>query len=323
MSNCISGSSSKSFYEASARERIAGVVDAGSFEEIIKPIERITSPHLAQLDQPVAFDDGAIIGRATLQGKPVFVGAQEGEFLGGAVGEVHGAKLAGLLRKAAAEKPAAVLLVFDSGGVRLHEANAGLIAVSEVIRALLEARQAGVPVIGLVGGAGGCFGGTGIVAKCCDTVIMSEEGRLAMSGPEVIETVHGVEEFDSKDRALVWRVTGGKHRYLMGDADAFVADSMDAFAHAAMEAMNRQVPLTLESMMAEQGMLQQRWDDLNNLKDGKDAWATLGVQDPAMVPMLEAPDMVAIADVIRAKALAGMKGVQAIQAASATQGDQA
>lgn len=285
---------SKSFYEASARERIEGVVDAGSFAEIIKPTDRVTSPHLTQLDQPVAFDDGAVIGRATLAGKAVFVGAQEGQFLGGAVGEVHGAKLAGLLRKAAAEKPAAVLLMFDSGGVRLHEANAGLIAVSEVIRALLEARQAGVPVIGLIGGAGGCFGGTGIIARCCDRIVMSEEGRLAMSGPEVIETVHGVEEFDSKDRALVWRVTGGKHRFLMGDADAFVADDMGEFACAASGLINKAVPLDMEAMLAEQAQLQQRWDTMQNLRDGKEAWAALGVADPAKVPMLEADEMQAL-----------------------------
>jgi malonate decarboxylase beta subunit len=101
--------------------------------------------------------------------------AQEGGFMGGAVGEVHGAKLVGLLKRAIRGRrrrgPAA-----GTGGVRLHEANAGLIAVSEVMRAVLEARAAGIPVIVLVGGANGCFGGMGIVARCANTVIMSEEG---------------------------------------------------------------------------------------------------------------------------------------------------
>ena len=110
--------------------------------------------------------------------------------------------------------PAAVLLLAESGGVRLHEANAGLIAVSEVMRALLDVRAAGIPVIVLIGGANGCFGGMGIVARCADHIVMSDIGRLAMSGPEVIEASHGVEEFDSRDRALVWRTTGGKHRWL-------------------------------------------------------------------------------------------------------------
>lgn len=71
-----------SFLEASARGRVHGICDAGSFQEILKPSDRISSPHMALLEQPVAFDDGVVIGRATLGGAPVLVAAQEGEFLG-------------------------------------------------------------------------------------------------------------------------------------------------------------------------------------------------------------------------------------------------
>jgi Tfp pilus assembly protein PilF len=59
--------------------------------------------------------------------------------------------------------------------------------------------------------------------------VMSEEGRLGLSGPEVIETSHGAEEFDARDRALVWRTVGGKHRYLLGDCTRLVDDSLAAF----------------------------------------------------------------------------------------------
>ncbi|MDB5963039.1 MAG: biotin-independent malonate decarboxylase subunit beta, partial [Massilia sp.] len=158
--------SQASFREAAARQRIASLFDAGSFVEFLPPSSRVTSPHLAQLDAPVAFDDGVAVGRARLVGDSVFVAAQEGGFMGGAVGEVHGAKLVGLLRRAIAERPAAAVLLLESGGVRLHEANAGLIAVSEVMRAVLDARAAGIAVITLAGGANGVFGGMGIVARC-------------------------------------------------------------------------------------------------------------------------------------------------------------
>ena len=143
--------------------------------------------------------------------------------MGGAVGEVHGAKLVGLLKRAIQDRVDGVLLLLETGGVRLHEANAGLIAVSEVMRAVLDTRAANIPIIVLVGGSNGCFGGMGIVACCANALLMSEEARLAMSGPEVIETTHGVEEFDSRDRALVWRTTGGKHRYMLGNCDAVLA----------------------------------------------------------------------------------------------------
>jgi hypothetical protein len=66
-----------------------------------------------------AFDDGLVIGRGLLAGDKVFVAAQEGRFLGGAFGEVHAAKLVGLLRAANNAGVKAVLLMLDTGGVRL------------------------------------------------------------------------------------------------------------------------------------------------------------------------------------------------------------
>ncbi|MGO4556362.1 carboxyl transferase domain-containing protein, partial [Stenotrophomonas sp. 2YAF22] len=81
-----------SYYEADARARIAGLLDAGSFREFLGPAQRAISPHLAQLDQPAAFDDGIVVGEGHLHGKHVLVAAQQGEFMGGGVGEVHGAK---------------------------------------------------------------------------------------------------------------------------------------------------------------------------------------------------------------------------------------
>ncbi|WP_432239107.1 biotin-independent malonate decarboxylase subunit beta [Herbaspirillum robiniae] len=292
---------SASYLEANARERILQVLDAGSFTELLPPSQRVVSPHLGQLDAPVSFDDGVVVGEGTLGGKPVMAAAQEGGFMGGAVGEVHGAKLVGLLKRAIRKKAAGVVLLLETGGVRLHEANAGLIAVSEVMRAVLDARAAGIPVIVLVGGANGCFGGMGIVARCANTVIMSEEGRLAMSGPEVIETANGVEEFDSRDRALVWRTTGGKHRYLIGDCQALVNDDVDAFRAAAIAALDAigATALTLESLEAEQEMLRRRIATFGHAADPMDIWAELGVERPQAVPMLEAAAFTAMADAHR------------------------
>jgi malonate decarboxylase beta subunit len=280
-----------SYAECSARERIAQLLDAGSFHEWLPPAERICSPHLAQLGVPAAFDDGVAIGHARLGGRRVFVAAQEGAFMGGGVGEVHGAKLVGLLQRALRERPEAVLLLADSGGVRLHEANAGLIAVSEVMRAVLDVRAAGITVVVLVGSANGCFGGMGIVARCTDHVVMSDVGRLAMSGPEVIEASNGVDEFDARDRALVWRTTGGKHRWLSGDCDALVDDDVEAFRAAALAALDGHRAVTLESLRDEHRRLAQR---LALLPEGLDGdleaatlWQRLGVADAAQVPALD------------------------------------
>lgn len=292
----------KSYYEASARERLRGLVDPGSFREFIAPADRVTSPHLAQLDQPVAFDDGVVVGAATLAGRPVLVAAQEGGFLGGAIGEVHGAKLVGLIQRAQHEqrdRPAAVIFLFDSGGVRLHEANAGLVAVSELIRALLSARLTGVRFIGLIGGASGCFGGTGLIARCCDALVMSEEGRLAMSGPEVIESAHGVEEFDARDRALVWRVTGGKHRYLLGEIDRLVDDDVAAFRAAAIDLLDAPGGLSLAEVEREHAALTQRWQRFATCDDAPEIWRGLGVVAPEQVALLPLADFLALAETCR------------------------
>jgi malonate decarboxylase beta subunit len=212
---------------------------------------------------------------------------------------VHGAKLVGLIRRAVAERPRAVLILFDSGGVRLHEANAGLVAVSEILRAICAARAAGVRFIGLVGGSAGCFGGTGLIARCCDAIVMSEEGRLAMSGPEVIETVHGVEEFDARDRALVWRVTGGKHRYLLGEADRLIEDDVAAFREAARDLLDGPAGLTLDDIEHEHAMLQQRWDNFSDCDDAPQIWRRLGIETPENVPMMDAAEFVATTDLAR------------------------
>ena len=278
-----------SYFEASARTRVAALVDEGSFTEFCPPERRHTSPHLARLDAPVAFDDGVAVGRATVDGKPVLLAAQEGKFNGGAVGEVHGAKIRGLLERAVREKPAAVLLLVDSGGVRLHEANAGLIAISEIMRAVLATQAAGVPVLAVVGGSCGAFGGMGIVTRLCDQVIMSEEGRLGLSGPEVIETVKGVGEFDSRDRSLVWRVTGGKLRRALGEATLLVDDDVAAFRAGVATCLSAQskAEKDLTDLQAAQAALEARRERFPAAKDGLEVWRTAGFPEPEAVPMLE------------------------------------
>ncbi len=282
-----------SYYERSARERIDEIVDAGSFREILPPTARTLSPHLQALDLPVAFDDGVIVGTAIMDGLPVLIAAQEGGFMGGAVGEVHGAKLVGLLERAMRDKVAGVVLLLESGGVRLQEANAGLIAVSEVIRAILASRAAGIPVVAAIGGQYGCFGGMGIAAACCTTIVMSEEGRLGLSGPEVIETARGVDEFDSRDRARVWRTVGGKHRYLLGDCSALVDDSVDAFRTALLAAIRTGDRFDVEALQREQAWLDRRLERFGHCTDGEDIWRLLGWPEPEQVPLFTPDEFLA------------------------------
>lgn len=229
-----------SFLEASARTRAKSLVDEGTFTELVGPQQKMTSPHLPILGEAVSFDDGIVTGIGKVGERPVFVISQEGRFIGGAVGEVNGAKMAGAImlalelydqleKEGAPEsKRPAVVISFETGGVRLHEANAGLLAHAELMD-LLQRTKGKVPVISVIGSKVGCFGGMGFVAAATDVIIMSPEGRLGLTGPEVIEQEIGKDEFDSADKSLISRTTGGKHKYIMRDCNYLVPDDLEAF----------------------------------------------------------------------------------------------
>ena len=285
MTTASTNAASLSWYEASARQRIEALLDRGSFCEFIGPEQREASPHLSIFDLPEQFDDGIVTGRGRIEGSSVLIAAQEGRFMGGAFGEVHGAKLTGLLRAARTLKED-VLILFDTGGVRLQEANAGELAIAEIMRAVIEARRTGIKVVGLIGGRAGCYGGGSLIAGTCSCLIISEQGRISVSGPEVIETNKGVEEFDSRDRALVWRTMGGKHRYLIGGADSFVDDEAQAFRQAAIGTLQITGRYDLPLLTAEQLRLERRLTRFSHASDAVDVWQTLGIENPTEIPGL-------------------------------------
>jgi malonate decarboxylase beta subunit len=286
-----------SWSQSTARQRLAGLLDVNSFKEFLGPAERVLSPHLQQFDIPCAFDDGVIVGRGKLGGQDVLVAAQEGQFMGGTIGEVSGAKLVGLVRAASshANLPRTVLLLIDSGGVRLQEANAGELAVAELMRAIVNARCQGVAVIALVGGKAGAFGGAGLTTATCSRVAISEQGRIGVSGPEVIETNKGVEEFDAKDKALVWSTDGGKTRRLLGGADAFAEDSMEGFRAAAKMLMTKVPAFDLRMLQAEHQRLQSRQLRFGACDDATSMWRILGIEDPGSIRDMDTKDFAALA----------------------------
>jgi len=285
----ISAPRPASWFEASARDRINGLLESESFQEFLGPECDCISPHLQLFDLPPAFDDGVVTGRGVLDGHPVLIAAQEGRFMGGTFAEVSGAKIVGLLRAArdgaVRHGPRTVLLALDTGGVRLQEANAGELAVSEIVRAIAEARAAGIRVVALVGGRAGAFGGGGIITASCSKIVISQHGRISVSGPEVIETNKGVEEFDSKDRALVWRITGGRTRILCGGADYYVKDEIAAFREATLAILKDQKvqAFDLGMLTREQARLEARLNDHGTCRDAPEIWAQRGIDTPNLV----------------------------------------
>lgn len=253
--------SKNSFAELRARERAMSVLDEGTFRELLGPFERLESPHLAVQAIVPASDDGMIVARGCIAGQPAVVIAMEGAFQGGGIGEVAGAKFAGALELAAADHkrgiPTRPVILLDSGGVRLQEANYGLLAIAEIQSAIVELRKY-VPVVGVIPGKIGCFGGMSMTAGLFSTLIMTREGRLTLNGPEVIEQEAGVLEFDSKDKLLIWNTVGGAQRCATGLADVLVEDDIQeicqaiwaAFADAPAEPRSTRIDLYLSRLAA-------------------------------------------------------------------------
>jgi len=202
---------SRSFVELGARQRARALLDPGSFRELLGPFDRLMSPWLPRQGIVPQADDGVVIAQGLLGGRRTVIAAIEGAFQGGSMGEVGGAKIAGALELAIEDNrngiPTCAVLLLETGGVRLQEANLGLAAIAEIQAAIVELRTH-QPVIGLVAGAVGCFGGMSIAAGLCSHLLVTREARLGLNGPQVIEQEAGIGEYDAKDRPFIWSLTG-------------------------------------------------------------------------------------------------------------------
>ena len=221
----------KSFIELRARERAKALLDSGSFRELLGPFDFIESPWLEKQNIVPQADDGMVIAKGTFGGKACCVAAIEGAFQGGSMGEVSGAKMAAMLElaleDAEAGNPPLVILCLETGGVRLQEANLGLAAIADIHSAIAKLRRH-TPVVGLITGTVGCFGGMSIAAGLCSYLVVTKEARLGLNGPQVIEQEAGITEYDSKDKPFIWSMTGGEIRYETGFADELAVDDVDA-----------------------------------------------------------------------------------------------
>ncbi|KAF0867376.1 biotin-independent malonate decarboxylase subunit beta [Pseudomonas sp. LD120] len=219
----------RSFVELGARQRARALLDAGSFRELLDPFQRVMSPWLARQGVVPQADDGVVIAKGSIDALPVVVAAIEGVFQGGSLGEVGGAKIAGALELAAEDNrngiPTCAVLLLETGGVRLQEANLGLAAIADIHAAIVDLCQY-QPVIGVVAGSVGCFGGMSIAAGLCSYLVVTQEARLGLNGPQVIEQEAGLEEYDSRDRPFIWSLTGGEQRFASGLVDRYVADDV-------------------------------------------------------------------------------------------------
>src|SRR5580693_4946373 len=235
----------QSFIELRARERAKALFDGGAGRELVGPFDRVESPWLPLQGVTPQSDDGCVVMKGKISGRPAVVVALEGAFQGGSLGEVSGAKLTAALDLARADSengiPTPAVLLLETGGVRLQEANLGLAAIAEIMASILELRRH-APVISVVAGTVGCFGGMSLAAGLSSYIVMTREARLGLNGPEVIEQESSIDEFDSSDRNLIWAINGGEQRYAMGLADSLVEDDTGKVGAAIRQLIEKGVP---------------------------------------------------------------------------------
>jgi methylmalonyl-CoA carboxyltransferase large subunit len=168
-----------------ARERIEGLVDPGSFEEIgLFARHRQTAFGMADLEAPA---DGVVTGAAAIDGRLVHLASQDFTVLGGSAGEVHSHKVADVMALSL-KTGSPFLFLNDSGGARVQEGIDSLSGYGRVFYANVMLSGA-VPQIALI--CGPCAGGAAYSPALTDFVIQTRQAQMFITGPQVIKQVTG------------------------------------------------------------------------------------------------------------------------------------
>jgi propionyl-CoA carboxylase beta chain len=167
-----------------ARERIEMLVDEGSFVELNPFVQhRVTS---FGMDKEEAPGEGVVTGSGKIDGRVVFLFAQDFTVFGGALGEMHAMKIARIM-DLAAQNGSPIIGLNDSGGARIQEGVLSLDGYGHVFKR--NVMYSGVvPQISVI--LGPCAGGAVYSPALTDFVFMVEQkSQMFITGPKVIETV--------------------------------------------------------------------------------------------------------------------------------------
>ena len=171
-----------------ARERIALLVDEGSFDELdMFAVHRTQAFGMAERRYP---GDGVVTGFATVDGRRVALYSQDFTVFGGSLGEVVAEKIVKLMDMAV-RLGVPIIGINDSGGARIQEGAVGLAGYADIF--FRNVRASGVvPQISII--AGPCAGGAVYSPAITDFVFMVRGiGKMYITGPDVIRAVTGEE----------------------------------------------------------------------------------------------------------------------------------
>lgn len=167
-----------------ARERLAVLLDAGSFEEFDMFVEHRCTDF--GMDETRIPGDGVVTGWGTVNGRAVFVFAKDFTVFGGSLSETHAGKIM-KVQDMALRNRAPIIGLYDAGGARIQEGVAALGGYAEVFQRNILASGV-IPQISVI--MGPCAGGDVYSPAMTDFIFMvRERSYMFVTGPDVVKTV--------------------------------------------------------------------------------------------------------------------------------------
>ena len=171
-----------------ARERIAMLLDEGSFEEFDMFVTHRC--HNFGLEEETYFGDGVVTGYGTIEGRLVYVFSQDFTVFGGSLSETFAAKICKVMDMAM-KNGAPVIGINDSGGARIQEGVNSLSGYTEIFQRNILASGV-IPQISAIFGP--CAGGAVYSPALTDFILMNQgTSYMFVTGPKVVKTVTGEE----------------------------------------------------------------------------------------------------------------------------------
>ncbi len=198
-----------------AAERVTALVDSGSFTEFDRFVVHRTNAF--GLDEKEFLGDGVVTGRATIDGRQVFLFSQDFTVLGGSLGEAYAEKICKVM-DLAVRTGAPIVGINDSGGARIQEGVVSLGGYAEIFWRNVAASGV-VPQISLI--AGPCAGGAVYSPAITDFILMTERiSQMFITGPEIIKTVTGEDvTFEELGGATTHATRSGVAHLVASDED--------------------------------------------------------------------------------------------------------
>ena len=167
-----------------ARERIEGILDKGSFHEYDMFVEHQSKDF--DMDKKVLHGDGVVIGTGTVYGEPVAIYAQDFTVAGGSLGLMHARKITKIMDHAIKMRMP-IIGINDSGGARIQEGINALAGYAEIFQRNILASGVIPQISGIFGP---CAGGAVYSPALTDFILMvKNSGYMFITGPDVVRSV--------------------------------------------------------------------------------------------------------------------------------------